>query len=146
MNITFPLLPLTSYPVLCFVTVHRFSWWLFDPIRCSALRWSGGATTGGLQCFCWGLCRRLACGCGGSGFTIGWLFAKLEAAGELFMLEKKLKYLFEQNNRTGYCGQYWNLIVCVRLCVCVFLPLEPPQAQWALLSPPWTGWYVRHTG
>lgn len=35
-------LSLTSYPLLCFVCVHRFSVKLFggrDPICCSTLRW-----------------------------------------------------------------------------------------------------------
>lgn len=73
------------------MSVHRFSWQLFggsDPVCCSTLPWPWGAGTGGLERLCWGLSGRLACGCGGSGFTVGRLLAKLESAGELFMLKR----------------------------------------------------------
>lgn len=83
-------LSLTSYPLLCFMRVHRFIWWLSggsDPICCSALPWPWGAATLRFLCFCWGFWGRLASGCGLSGFTIEWLLAELEATGELLMLE-----------------------------------------------------------
>ena len=81
---------LTSYPLLGSVSVHRFRWRLSggsDPVCCSTLPWPWGAGTGGLECLCWGLSGRLACGCGASGFTVGRFLAELEPAGELFMLK-----------------------------------------------------------
>lgn len=81
---------LTSYPLLWFVSVPRFSCWLFSGgahVGCSTLPWPRGAATERLHRLCWGLSGRLACGCGGSGFTIGRLLAQLEATGKLFMLK-----------------------------------------------------------
>lgn len=144
---------LTSNPLLCFVSLSRFTLWLFggsDPICRSTLHCF---PTGGLKCLCWGLGEKLACGCGSSGFTSGRLLAELEAAGELFMLmgrDETIAQRFELSSTIVYYGQLWVVdgaySVTCGVCFVLIWPLEPPLAQWALLSPPWTGWYVRQTG
>lgn len=112
---------LTSSPLLCFVSVQRFS--LRVSGRRDPIRWCSAATRR-LQCLCWGLSRRLVRG--GVSFTVAGLMTELEATCKLFMLQEIRKYTKTSADRyiNGTLIQddeCRHVIVCEGICVCVYL-------------------------